>query len=357
MHILLTTTHLNPGGISRYVINLAQGLRERGHILSVASSGGDWEPELTRRGIIHIRIPIGTKGFLHPKVWLSALLLARYIRRHAITLIHANTRPTQCAALWAGAWTHTPVITTMHGFFSRTLSRRIAPLVGMRTIAVSNAVARNTIETLRFKSDAVRVVYNGIDTAYYHNIPNSKNNFSIPAESTVIGIIGRIAQEKGHFLLLDAFTQLAQSYSSLYLLIQGSGRLYEKMQDRIQATGCKNRIICTQASTRDFLGSVDILAVPSCIEGFGYAVIEGFAASKPVIAFNAGGMAELIQHGKNGILFNEYTSLSLQNALKTLIIDTNLCAQLSAAAYQSSAQYSLQHMAQNTEHIYQEIAS
>ncbi len=99
MKVLLLTTHLNHGGISRYVLGLAKGLKQRGHQVWVASSGGTWCHELEDLGITHKQIPIKTKSFLSPKVFLSLLALRGFIKKEGSEIIHGNTRVTQHLAL------------------------------------------------------------------------------------------------------------------------------------------------------------------------------------------------------------------------------------------------------------------
>ncbi|UCG35365.1 MAG: glycosyltransferase [Candidatus Omnitrophota bacterium] len=84
MKILLLTTHLNPGGIPRYVLNLAKGLKARGHEVWVASNGGNWCNQLQELGIVHKRIPIRTKSFLSPKVFFSLFTLLGFINMEKI---------------------------------------------------------------------------------------------------------------------------------------------------------------------------------------------------------------------------------------------------------------------------------
>ena len=95
MNILIITTHLNIGGISRYVINLAKGLARGSDTVFVASSGGQWQKELSIDNITHLKIPINTKSILSFKVLKSFFILSEFLKEQKIDIIHANTRVTQ----------------------------------------------------------------------------------------------------------------------------------------------------------------------------------------------------------------------------------------------------------------------
>ena len=72
MNILILTTHLDRGGVSRYVVNLAKGLAFR-HKVQVASFGGRWEDKLKNIGCEHIFIPLNTKFIFSIRVFQSFL--------------------------------------------------------------------------------------------------------------------------------------------------------------------------------------------------------------------------------------------------------------------------------------------
>ena len=119
MKILLLTTHLNTGGIARYVISLAKALKHRGHTVFVASSGGDLEMTLVQEGIQHLFVDLRTKSELSPKVVKSFFGLKSFARKEGIDLIHAHTRVTQVLAALLSLYTKIPYVTTCHGFFRR----------------------------------------------------------------------------------------------------------------------------------------------------------------------------------------------------------------------------------------------
>src|SRR4030042_3328970 len=124
MNVLLIGTHLNPGGISRYIINLAKGLSGRGSRVWVASCGGDWQAELAQAGITHVTVPIRTKSIASFKIWRSYRILSRFIKKNPIEIIHANTRVTPFLAYLLYRRFRIPYVSAFHGYYKVSFFRK-----------------------------------------------------------------------------------------------------------------------------------------------------------------------------------------------------------------------------------------
>lgn len=346
MNILLLTTHLNPGGISRYVINLAKGLGDRKHNVWIASSGGKWRADIET---LHISIPVKTKLFCDPRIIISFFKLMPFIYKKRINIIHANTRVTQFLAFLIYKFTRIPYISCYHGFYRPGSFRKMFKFSGVKTIAVSEAVKRHLIEDLRIKSDSIKVIHNGIDLQKLAGSAGKK-----PADGFRIGILGRISKEKGHFLAVDAFNQLSQKHSGVLLIISGKGKLENRLKKHINKLKLNNKVQFVNFGPQDFFNIIDLLIMPSRKEGFGYSVIEAFMKEVPVIGFNTGGIAEIIKDRKNGLLFYKYNSAALKSSIEELMTDETLRRQIVKNAKQEIHYFSLERMASDTEKLYQE---
>ena len=95
MNILIIATRLNLGGIGVYVASLARALKEKGHKVIVASSGGELEGILSSSGIGHIYLPIGTSSEVGPHIMMAVMKLLKVIKKEDIEIIHAQTRVSQ----------------------------------------------------------------------------------------------------------------------------------------------------------------------------------------------------------------------------------------------------------------------
>lgn len=353
MNILILSTHFNYGGISRYILNLAQGLKQRGHKVYAASGGGEWTPKLKNLGVEHKIIPIKTKAIASPKVLLSGLGLLKVIREKRIQIVHANTRVTQCLACLLYQWGHIPYVSSFHGFYNGTFLRRLFKLSGLNTIAVSYAVRRYLIETLGIKEEKITVVHNGIDRREFSARRRTKDEAGFSSKDFLVGILGRISEEKGHFLAVEAIKDISSKYDNIFLLVNGKGKLESALKNKITKLSLENKIKFLTWEGGQFLDILDTLIIPSQKEGFGYTIIEAFAKGVPVIGYNTGGIAEIIKHGETGLLFYQYRAAALTEMLEKMFRQEDLRKKLSRQSQESLDGFSLEKMAEATEKVYE----
>lgn len=352
MNILILTTHLNPGGISRYAVNLARGLRSN-HKIWVASSGGKWERKLTQLNVSFCSIPIRTKSLISIKIVLSLIKLLPFVVRHKIDVLCANTRVTQFLSYLIYRCSGIPYVSVFHGFYRPRLERRLFKFEGVQSIAVSGAVKTYCLNALGIPKQNVRVVYNGIEKEQFRPREHAKQEYGFKKEDVVLGMLGRISAEKGHFLALEAFKILKEKYKHISFLISGEGKLQNALRERIKQKHLEDRVRLLSLEGEEFLDVIDVLIVPSSREGFGFSVLEGFAKKVCVVGFSTGGVKEIIQDGQTGFLFYRYDAASLASTLEKVLEDTSLRKKVVENAYNSLDIFSLQTMAENTIEVFQ----
>ena len=352
MNILILTTHLNPGGISRYVINLAKGLKLKRQRIWVAASGGEWVRQLADAGVFCKLIPIDTKSIISPKIPLSFLSLAPLLSAEQFDVIHANTRVTQCLAHFICRARGIPYVSAFHGFYEG-MGRKLFKFAGQSSIAVSNSVKEHLVKDFGFSADRVRIVYNGLDAKDFPpKDPAARKELGFKPNEFVIGLLGRISEEKGHLLAAEAFAALGPRFINARLLVSGEGRLKSKLCKFINDAELQERVKVVNVEANKFFDCVDLFLMPSSKEGFGYTVVEAFLKKIPVIGFDVGGISEVIKDGQNGLLFHEYDSLALKAVMEKTIDDRTLREKLVARAHEDAGQYSLERMAEETLDVY-----
>jgi glycosyltransferase involved in cell wall biosynthesis len=179
-----------------------------------------------------------------------------------------------------------------------------------------------------------RIIYNGLDrdipiSTSKNQITLRKNIFKeIHPETIVIGLIGRINKHKGHALALKVFEELIKSGSkNIKLLFIGSAiksqtYLIDELNAAIKSKKLENlvKIVGFQKDIWNFYDCIDILIVPTTDpEPFGLVAIEGMLSKKPVIAANHGGLKEIVENNKTGILFEPNNKLKLKEAIEFFI--------------------------------------
>ncbi len=169
---------------------------------------------------------------------------------------------------------------------------------------------------------------------------------NLPADGPVVLFAGRLVEEKGAHLLIDAFKKAVTDKwgrvqgtgdGGAVLLIVGSTTFsdeqstpyVEKLKE--QAKGWENRIRFVGHVSREEIASYflmsDILAFPSVWkEPFGMVILEAMSSGLPVVAFDQGGPAEIVQHGVDGILVQPDRGVDgFAEALSSLIKDPSIC--------------------------------
>jgi glycosyltransferase involved in cell wall biosynthesis len=157
---------------------------------------------------------------------------------------------------------------------------------------------------------------------------------SAPPNSLRFGYMGQIKPHKGVDLLLQAVINLLNANQQVSLNIWGTTSDSLNYATKLVRQSTKYPAIrwngsYTSSQLNDVLSSFDVLVVPSrWYENMPTVILEAFQAHKPVVATRLGGMAELIEHGKSGLLFELNNVADLQNQLERLACEPGLVTQL-----------------------------
>jgi glycosyltransferase involved in cell wall biosynthesis len=153
------------------------------------------------------------------------------------------------------------------------------------------------------------VIPNGVRDAGYreHDFDRQRN--------WRIGMVGRIAPEKGQMEFLSAVAMLRDKFPQARFVICGA-RQFDASRHYVDAVGLRARglpveFIGWQQDVSRVLHDLDLLAVPSHQEGMGRIVLEAFSAGVPVVAFPAGGIPEAVIDGVTGFLTSGYSAEAL----------------------------------------------
>lgn len=333
MKVLHLTTHINPGGITTYILSLAQPLRKQGVEMLVASSGGDRKKDFLKESVPHYEIPIRTKNEVSLKVFFCIPKILKIIRDEKIDLIHAHTRVTQALAFWVSLISRIPIITTCHGFYKKRLGRVLMPAWGEKVIAISEPVADHLKTDFGVPEAKIQTIYNAInlekmDEAFSKHHPEEiRKRFNISPEAIVIGIIARIVEDKGHAYLYEAFKSVKKKLPNSHLMIVGDGNFRPQIDDWIRRDHLEDCVTMTGflKDISEPLSIIDIFSLPATWrEGFGLSIIEAMACRKPAIVTNIWALNSLVQHNKTGILVAPKNAELLASEILRLARDKEL---------------------------------
>jgi glycosyltransferase involved in cell wall biosynthesis len=252
----------------------------------------------------------------------AALVIREFAQRQKSDLIYVNGP----RVLLAGAAASRPFVFHLHSLLDKRYSRIIARscLRSNRgtAIAVSEFVARGL-------GSAVRVIYNGVADQGY--LPR-QSSFSINSSRRParIGIIGRIAPEKGH---LD-FVRAARLMPDARFIVFGAPLFSDPTYETKVRAAAAGLPVEFRGWTNDVgaaLREIDIVAVPSAaVEATPRIVMEAFSAGTPVVAYPSGGIPEMVRHRDTGLLTADASGGALAQALRSMATDSELFSRCSA---------------------------
>jgi len=176
-----------------------------------------------------------------------------------------------------------------------------------------------------------------------------------PPGSLIAGTLCRLSFEKGLEDLLDA---VAAIRSPVRLLVVGDGPIRGDLEARARSLGIADRILFAghQDPPNDWLAAMDVFVLASTYEGFGMAALEAMAAGRPVIVARAGGLPELVEDGRTGILVPPRDPRALAEALERLLSDEGLRHRLGAAAREAARERTEARMVDAYFRLYDAIA-
>jgi glycosyltransferase involved in cell wall biosynthesis len=277
----------------------------------------------------------------------SAASLARaaaFIRRNRIQIIHATDRPRDASYLsLLSRMTGAISVVHMHSNAGHHLTR--PTMWGMRQatsiFAVSNFIRDGLID-LGLGPEKISTVYNAVDADYFEPDMDARyrqpvrQQYGIPASAPLLGIAARMTYWKGQRELLGAIAHLRGLHPDLQVLILGADEPEYRttLESLAREGGIAERVHFGgfQKDLRPFLHEIDIFVHPSYWEPFGLAIVEAMAMRKPVIACNAGGVPEIITHGKDGWLVEPRSSEAVAAAMSALFKDPERRRRMGEAA-------------------------
>jgi sugar transferase (PEP-CTERM/EpsH1 system associated) len=255
------------------------------------------------------------------------------------------------------------VVHTEHGkhYAERRRNRWLGKLAGhfaARFFCVSEDIATEVRACGIVPDRKVVVVSNGIDTARFRarRDPQAlRASLGIPPGAPVVGTIGRLCEVKTQDVLLRAFVGLRKQVPEVRLVLVGDGPLMGELRGLAANLGLEPCVsfVGYQAQPERFLDLMDVFALTSRSEGMPLSVLEAWAAGVPVVASRVGGLPELIEDGRNGLLFPAGDEAALVEALRRLIVHAPLARQLGETGrLEVEARFSLDRMADDYQRHY-----
>jgi len=239
--------------------------------------------------------------------------------------------------------------------------RRLTPRMD-RLVAVSRAIVAKIADE-RGTATPVSLIYNGVDLERYdHQEPccTLREEYGLPADAQLVGVVARLEPEKGHPTLIEAWPAVVAAVPSARLLVIGEGSRCEALKAQAADLGIAATVVFT--GRRDDVPAVtaalDVAVLPSYREAQGLTILEAMALSRPVVASAVGGIPEMIEDGRTGLLVPPHDAGALAAAIVSLLRDHAYADLLARGGHDLvHDRFCVERMVQAIESIYDEAAT
>ena len=360
----LTVLHVNTErgfrGGEMQNLHLADGLSRRGHrcilALQEESTLGERAEE---RGLEVRRRPM--QGEFDPLAvaWLSGLIqqerphLLHYHTSHAVTLGTLARLGRRGPTTVATRRTSFP--TRRNPLFRLKFSYRLD-----HVIAVSGSIKKDMVDA-GLPQVRISVVHSGIDLERFRHQPDGaefRRELGIGPDELLLGCVGALAPQKGHEHLLRAMAALSTPFPQLHLALLGEGDRQEYILDEARNLGIGDRVHLAgfREEIPEANAAFDVAVLPSVAgEGSPAVVKEAMAMGVPVVATLIGGVGEILENNRQGLLVPPDDEAALADALGSLLRDPERRRTLGAAGRSRVEEFSMERMIRRTEDVYNRL--
>ena len=349
LKILYVITKGNWGGAQRYVFDLATTLSHSSHlgtsfeVAAICGAGEILPKKLAESGIRTIKIESLHRD-INPLLDLKSLReLIKIFKDERPDIVHLNSPKISGLGAVASRITGVPkIIFTGHGWAwneDRSLPSKIlitilswlTILLCHKTIAVSENTKNQIVRLPFIGKEKIVTIPTGISPITFEEKSAARMKIGGGSEKIWIGTIAELHKNKGLDILLEAFATINYESHNVGLYIIGEGEERKNLEKQIVSLGLSNRVrlIGFMEGAARLLKAFDVFVLPSRTEAFPYVLLEAGLAQLPVVASNVGGIPEVVHHLKTGLLVQPGNQKELAAALKLLITDSALVAEIS----------------------------
>jgi spore coat protein SA len=329
---------LSGGSVENCMIQIAQGLKKEHHV-TIVSRRDPHYPKVTKLGNLTIlRVPTGS-----PAKYLSNVL--HLVKGNRYDMIQVDNRPAYLDQVRRN-FPKTPISLFLHSttFIS---AHKISPARASRLMAKANLIVGNS-QSLKVKISSmfpkyrkrIRFVHLGVDHTQFRPPTQWEKNkvrmeYDVHSSFNVV-FAGRLTPQKGIPILIEAVFRLKEAIPHIRLIIAGGvgSRSYiHSLRSMAESKGISYTFLGKVPRQRmhEVYWMGDCFVCPSQgHEAFGLVNVEALASGTPVVASRNGGICEIIQHDKNGLLVEDYTNPdNFAQAILQLKDEQNLAERLS----------------------------
>jgi glycosyltransferase involved in cell wall biosynthesis len=358
--MLVDTIGPRTGGAERLATGLAAALphdRFEVTLCVTRRSEADAAESLASRGVEVIDLKRSGRFDL-----LSFRPLVRFIRSRRPHVLHAHMFGSNVWGVTFGRTLRVPVVVAHEQTWSYRGKpfRRIADgLIGRLAsafVSVSRADRERMIRLERVPADKVHVIPN----AYIPRdveVGDLRRELGIPVDAPVVGTVAVLRPQKNLGLLITAFSLLSASHPDARLVVAGDGPTRPELESQVRERGLESRVhfLGAREDVPTILAGIDVAAMSSDYEGTPLFAVECMAHRTPLVATDVGGLPDLVEDGKSGVLVPPGDSGALTRALDSMLSDPKRRAEIAEEAHRRSRELTIERTAARFAALYERL--
>lgn len=371
MRLMFLAGSLAYGGAERHAITLANRLAERGHECHAAWVKGD-SAQLRRLRLDGVGSAFCLNAARYLDLSAAGRLAGALARHRPAAVVAANPYALMYATLaCARARLRIPLVVIYHSTRwpglkqqAQLLAYRPCMWASERAVFVCEYQRRYCLRRgLGARRNAV--IPNGVDEQYLCDAATPAERAVLRAAlgygdtDYVVGIAAGLRPEKNHVQLLEAAAQLRAQGLPAQVLFIGDGPMRPTIESRARSLGLEQHLQITgfRDDIRPLVTACDVMCTCSFTEALSLAAIEAMAMSRPVVHSQVGGAAELIESGRNGLLFPAGDTVALVDRLRRLADPGVRAAMGRAARATVERRFSERRMIDSYEELLREVCA
>jgi len=283
--------------------------------------------------------------------------LRRIIRAEQIDIVHCHQYTPWVYGCLASMGTSARVVFTEHGRFHPDRYRYKAIVINQimaamtrKMVAISAATREALIRYEFLPRRRIDVIYNGIKPmeADPESVERLRYELGLSPELFVMGTVARLDPVKNQAMMLEAFAKVNRQRPETRLIIVGDGPERAALEQKTSVLGIKNVVIFTGFSPEParYLALMDLFLLSSDTEGTSMTLLEAMSLGLPVVATQAGGTPEIVDHDVTGLLSPVGNGGAFADSINALLADSDQLKQKGLAGRHKFVQnYSVESMA------------
>ncbi len=332
LRIMHSEAATNFGGQEHRIFKEMLAMREAGHHLeAVCQPRAQLASRLKDSGfVVHTMEMDGHLNFFRAVTTLRVIL-----KQGGFDVLNTHSRRDTIIAATAGRLAKTPLIVR-----TRHLANPVNSLLSYtwlpHCVTTDSEYVRKQLIEKGVSPERVETIYTPVLPAATDQRSSLREELGLSAKAVIVGCVAVMRANKGHRELIQSMTPLFAQRPHLHLVLVGSGEpIFQEVSQLVQRLNLQDRVhlLGRREDISNLMAGFDLFCLPTRLEASGMVFLEAASARLPVVATAVGGVPEMLEDGRTGLLVKLDDVDSLQQALLKLIDNPALRKQMGQAGY------------------------